>query len=128
MNRPVNARNDARSDERGFTLAEVIVAMIILVVGILGLAASTAAVGRLTTLGVQQSRAANAGMSKIEELRSMGNCMTMAGGTDSWPGGFSRTWTTSLSGRVQTVTVVVTYRTSTKQRTATYVSEIQCPT
>ncbi len=124
----MNARNERRSDERGFTLAEVVVAMIILVVGILGLAASTAAVGRLTTLGVQQSRAANAGMSKIEELRSLGNCMTMSGGSDTWPGGFARSWTTSLAGRVQTVTVVVTYNTSRKQRTATYVSEIQCPT
>lgn len=124
-----NAPDTPRAGQRGFTLAEVVVAMVILVVGILALAASTAAVGRLTTLGVQQSRAANAAMSKIEELRSLGNCMTMAStGSDTWPGGFTRSWTASLSGRVQTVTITITYRTSTKQRTATYVSEIRCPT
>ena len=117
-----------RANERGFTLVEVVVAMIILVIGILGLAASAASVGRLTTLGVQQGRAANAAMSKVEELRSLGNCMTMAAsGSDTWPGGFSRSWTTSLSGRVRTVTITVTYNTSTKSRTATYVSQIQCP-
>ena len=119
---------ERRADERGFTLVEVVVAMLILIIGILGLAASAASVGRLTTLGVQQSRAANAAMSKAEELRSLGNCMTMAtSGSDTWPGGFTRSWTTSLTGRVQTVTITITYRTSTKTRTATYVSEIQCP-
>ncbi len=118
---------NAQTGERGFTLVEVIVAMIILVVGILGLAASAATVGRLTTLGVQQGRATNAAVSKIEELRSLGNCMNMTGGTDTWPGGFTRTWTVSTTNRVQTVTVTVTYNTARKVRTARFVSDIQCP-
>ena len=114
------------NQERGFSLVEVVVAMMILTVGVLGLAASAAAVGRLTTLGVQQARASNAAMSKIEELRSKGNCTTMAGGSDTWPGGYSRSWTTSLSGNTQTVTITVTYSTSRKTRTSTFVSQISC--
>lgn len=113
-------------NEQGFTLVEVVVAMIILTVGILGLAASAASVGRLTTMGTQQARATNAGTAKIEELRSKGNCTTMAGGNDTWPGGFTRTWTTSLSSNVQTVTVTVTYSTGRKMRSLTLVSEISC--
>ncbi len=118
---------NAQQGERGFTLVEVIVAMIILVVGILGLAASAATVGRLTTLGVQQGRATNAAMSKLEELRSLGNCMTMAGGNDTWPGGFKRAWTVATSGRVQTVTVTVSYNTARKVRTAKFATQITCP-
>lgn len=112
--------------EKGFSLVEVVVAMMILTVGVLGLAASAAAVGNLTAEGSRMAKAANAASSKFEELRASSTCSTMASGTDTWSGGFTRRWTVATSGLVQTVTLQVSYSNGRKTRTTTYVSEISC--
>jgi prepilin-type N-terminal cleavage/methylation domain-containing protein len=111
--------------QRGFSLVEVIAAMVILTVGVLGLAASAAAVGRLTTEGARMSGAANAASSKFEELRAQA-CASMAAGADEHPGGYARRWTVSTSGNTATITLVVSYSNGRKTRTTTYVSERSC--
>ena len=121
----------ATAAQRGFSLVEVIAAMVILTVGVLGLAASAAAVARLTTEGARMSGAANAASSKIEELRSLGatpelRCAALTSSSDTWPGGYSRTWRVVQSGDKATVTLVISYSNGRQTRSTTYISEISC--
>ena len=120
-----------KSNQGGFSLVEVIAAMVILTVGVLGLAASAAAVARLTTEGARMSGAANAASSKIEELRSLGatpelRCAALTSSSDTWPGGYSRTWRVVQSGDKATVTLVISYSNGRQTRSTTYISEISC--
>lgn len=112
-------------DERGFSLVEVIAAMVILTVGVLGLAASSAAVGRLTTEGSRMAGAAIAASSKFEELRA-GGCTLTSNGSDTAPGGYARTWTIVTSGNKETITLAVSYSNGRQTRNTTYISELSC--
>jgi Tfp pilus assembly protein PilV len=56
--------------EGGFSVVEVIVAMLILTVGVLGLAGTTALVVRQVTLGEMTTQRAAAFQSAIEQLRA----------------------------------------------------------
>jgi prepilin-type N-terminal cleavage/methylation domain-containing protein len=55
----------------GFTLVEMMVAVVILAVGLLGLASTAAVVTRQVGGGAQQSLAANAVQSRLEWMRSV---------------------------------------------------------
>jgi prepilin-type N-terminal cleavage/methylation domain-containing protein len=59
--------------KRGFTLVELIVAIMILSVGILGLAGTAVMVTRLTGDGSKQTQAANIAAMRFERLRG-GSC------------------------------------------------------
>jgi prepilin-type N-terminal cleavage/methylation domain-containing protein len=112
-------------NERGFSLVEVIAAMVILTIGVLGLAASAAAVGRLTTEGARMSGAANASASKIEEMRSM-SCTVLASGSDTAPGGYGRRWVVEAGSDKYIVTMTVSYTNGRQTRTTVYVAEVAC--
>ncbi len=58
-------------DRRGFTLVELIVAIVILSVGVLGLASTAAVVTRQIGGGAQQARAAAVAQARFESLRGM---------------------------------------------------------
>ena len=60
----------------GFTIVEVMVAIVILSIGILGLAATAGVVVRQMTGAVHQSVAATIAYSRMERIRS-GNCVAM---------------------------------------------------
>ena len=114
----------SRRGQHGFTLIEVIVAMIILTVGVLGLAASAGAVSRLSSEGVRSSGAAALSGAKLEELRAT-PCANLANGTQT-TGAYTLTWTIATSGFIRTVTLVVSYRHGRGTRNATYVTELSC--
>ena len=81
-------------DRRGFTLVELIVAIVILSVGVLGLASTAAVVTRQIGGGAQQSRAAAVAQARFESLRGM-SCVDYGGlpfsGTDDAEG-FRESW------------------------------------
>lgn len=60
----------------GFTLVEVMVAVVVLCIGVLGLAATAGVVVRQMTGAVHQSVAANVAYSRMERIRT-GNCVAM---------------------------------------------------
>ena len=60
----------------GFTIVEVMVAIVILSIGILGLAATAGVVVRQMTGAVHQSVASTVAYSRMERIRS-GNCVAM---------------------------------------------------
>lgn len=94
-------RFDARA---GFTLVEVLVALIILTVGVLGLAGTTAIAVRQVTLADVTSDRAAALQTVIERLRSQ-PYNNLASGTDS-VGMFEMTWTVRQDQRSTAVEIV----------------------
>lgn len=69
-------KNTLASRRDGFTLVEVMVAIVILSIGILGLAATAGVVVRQMTGAVHQSVAATVAYSRMEKIRT-GNCIAM---------------------------------------------------
>jgi prepilin-type N-terminal cleavage/methylation domain-containing protein len=67
--------------QRGFTLVEVIVAIVVLTVGLLGLVTTAALVTRMITRGQRSSVAANFAAQRLEQLRA-GGCVNRAGGSE----------------------------------------------
>lgn len=112
--------------QRGFSLVEVIAAMVILTIGVLGLAASARAVARLSAEGGQMSGAAAAASSKLEELRASADCSSLAGGSGTAADGYSLSWTVTTSGLLKEVTLTVSYSTGTRTRSTAFVTYISC--
>lgn len=109
---------------RGFTLAELIIAIVILVVGVLGLASTAAVVMKQITASSMQTRAAIMAQSRLERLRAM-PCANMADGTAS-SNGITETWRVTVSARTATLVDVVTWAERSVTRTVTFTSERPC--
>lgn len=100
---------------KGFTLAEVLVAVMILSVGLLAIAASSGAVYRMLGYGKLSTQAATMASTRMEILRREANrtdppC-TSAGfssGIDTIDLGMVVQWTVPASGIQRNITVVVT--------------------
>src|SRR5256886_17516509 len=67
--------------EQGFTLVEVIIAILVLTVGLLGLVTSAALVTRMIGRGQHSAVAAQYAQRRLEMLRVTG-CKSQAGGTE----------------------------------------------
>ncbi len=98
---------------RGFTLAEVLVAILILSVGVLAIAASSGAVYRMLGYGKLSTEAAHVGSTRLELLRREANsttprCSSLSGGSDTVMPGITERWTVSGTGLSRTVVEVVT--------------------
>ncbi len=121
MNRSTRARLRRR---RGFTIVEVIVSIMIMVVGVLGLASTAAVVQRLIGSGAQQTLAANIAQSRFERLRSM-NCNLLSAGTATRNGLNERWRVDSVGPRVRLVTDSIIFA-SGRRRPQVYRSLVQC--
>jgi prepilin-type N-terminal cleavage/methylation domain-containing protein len=112
-------------NERGFSLVEVIAAMVILTIGVVGLAASTAAITRLTGQGGLTANSAAVAASRFDVLRAT-PCASLAGGTAT-TGKFSETWTvTTPSTYARNVIDNVTYTASRRTRTSVFSTILSC--
>src|SRR5919108_3274220 len=97
----------------GFTLLEVLVALVILGIGILGLASSAALVSRLVGDGSRLTLAATVATARVEHLRVLGCNGAAAGSTVTR--GIEEQWTVAPLGtagppRAVEVQLSVTYR------------------
>jgi type IV pilus modification protein PilV len=120
----------SRSARAGFTIVEVMVAIVILAVGILGLAATASVVTRQMTGAVHQSVAATVAYSRMERIRS-GDCMVMK---DSTPGtavtrNVTEHWTITVPTGKQALLVydTITYKVRGKTKQQFFYSEFPCP-
>lgn len=100
----MNTSPTPRTTRAGFTLVEVLVALIILTVGVLGLAGTTALAVRQVTFADVTAERAIALQSVIERLRSA-PYDSVANGSDSI-GRFQATWTVTLGQRSKSVQIV----------------------
>lgn len=121
-----------RERRAGFSIVEVLVAIVILTVGLLALAQSTGTVSRMLGRGKQDTEAAMAAQARLEGLRQLANttspkCTALASGTATGPApGMTTAWTVSGSGNSRTVVVSVTYRIGRGTRTETVQSVLGC--
>ncbi len=97
-----------RPKSRGFTVVEVLVAIVIMALGVLGLAGTATSVSRLIGGGAEQTIAANIAMGRFEQLRGTA-CASLAAGTAT-KRGMTEHWTVTASGTsLYTATDTVTY-------------------
>lgn len=116
----------------GFSIIEVLVAIVILSVGLLALAQSSGTVSRMIGRGKQDTQAAMAAQTRLEALRVLANttspkCTALASGSSTGPAAGSTTaWTVSGSGNSRTVVVTVTYRIGRGTRSETVQAILGC--
>jgi prepilin-type N-terminal cleavage/methylation domain-containing protein len=81
---------------RGFTLVELMVAVMVMTVGILGLASTAAVVMRMMHGGARQTLAANVVAARFEALHNK-SCDSLSSGSSSTRG-IAEDWTVSSAG------------------------------
>ena len=117
----------------GFTIVEVLVAIVVLSIGLIALVGSSAMVTRMIGRGKVETRVAQAASQRIEMLRlaaysTSPRCTapTFANGQSVTPNGLTEAWTVPVAGRVRNVRVTVTYRTVRGTRTDSLQTRIEC--
>ena len=102
----------------GFTLVEVLIAVMILGVGVVALAGSSAMVTRMISRGQMATRASQVASQRLESLRLLAHstdpkCTSgqFANGTATNPLGLQESWTIVANGSSRTITSTVTYNT-----------------
>ena len=115
--------------EGAFTIVEVLIAVLVLTVGLLGLASTAAYVTRMIGQGNRYTEASTLAGRRLEILRA-GGCSTMAGGS-STSGRFTVSWTvttinTGSQRSARQVQVVVTSPTNYGTRTDSLTGTISC--
>lgn len=84
------------SDRRGFTIIEVLIAVIILTVGIVGLASTAALVTRMVGQGQRYTEAASMANERFEILRAL-PCASLTNGSQASQG-YTVAWTVTTVG------------------------------
>jgi prepilin-type N-terminal cleavage/methylation domain-containing protein len=110
--------------QRGFTIIEVMLAVIVFSVGLLALAGTASVI--ITTLTSTQSRAIATAVaeSRLERIRST-PCASRDSGS-AVTRGISETWTLARLARVDDVTVAVSFLNNHKSRTEQFRSFLPC--
>lgn len=102
----VAAPSDAPRSDTGFTMVEVIIAIIVLAIGVLGLAGTTAYVVRQVTLADLMTERAVALQSVVEELQAV-TFSSVGSGTDS-VGVFEVKWSSVSETSTSKLVTVIT--------------------
>lgn len=103
-----------RPNERGFTLVEVLIAIVILTIGLLALQAMLSRGALNVTVGGGQSTATAFARQQVEQLRNQPFNPGPAAGADTPVPGVNRNWTiapvagTAAPNRLARITVTVT--------------------
>jgi prepilin-type N-terminal cleavage/methylation domain-containing protein len=123
-----------RPRRSGFTVMELLVAIVILSVGLLGLAATSGIVMRMIGGGGHQTVAANVALARFEQLRGL-SCGRITGGSAT-SRNVKESWSVTPVGPVamptaMDVRLTITYETNMRlggssSRTQTYRSQIVC--
>jgi len=119
-----SGRRAARNIRRGFTLIEMIVAIMVFGVGVLSLAAGAGLVA--TTLGsaAQQTRVANIVQSRFDKLRVTA-CTTLSSGSEG-NRGVLESWTVTEIPRARRVTVVAQFYRDHRLKTQNFEMSVPC--
>jgi prepilin-type N-terminal cleavage/methylation domain-containing protein len=119
-----DATSEHSSPRGGFTLVELMVAMVVFAMGILAMASTASVVVRQMGDAGRMSVAASVAQSRIEQLYA-GNCKTASNGTATTRG-VNETWFVTPATRSALILVSVTYVTRRGNRSQTYQSSVSC--
>ena len=102
------------SNERGFSLIEIMIAIVILSVGVLGMVGTSALVSRMVGQGRRNTQASTVADQRMDLLRQTAmstspHCTALASGSAT-TGIVSETWTVTGAGRSRHVQIVFRYR------------------
>ena len=123
-----------RHSERGFTLVEVIIAVVLLGVGVMALVSSSAMATRMIGRGKESTMAAQIGAAQVERLRQLGastatSCTAATFKSDSTTDATSHVkarWEVPNAGTTRAVKVILTYRAASRQVVDTMLTTIYC--
>ena len=117
----------------GFTLIEVLMAIVMLSFGVLVLASTAGGITRMMGNGQRKTKASAIAASRMEFLRNLGNstapkCSAGAfvAGSATQPGGFWEQWTIAGAGMRRQVQVIVRYRSGPRAQGDTLNATILC--
>lgn len=110
---------------RGFTLVELMVAVLVLTVGVLALGGTAAAVTRMVGWGQRRAGSALAAQSRLEVLRA-GGCGSLGSGRDS-VGPYRLRWSAASTGSLRTIVLTVDYPDGRGDRSESYEAAAWCP-
>ncbi len=110
---------------RGFALAEVIVATVLLTAGVLALEGTALAVERMVAAGARLGGVAAAAASRLDALRAE-RCAAAADGVAS-DGGYDVRWSSSTAGSLRTVSLTIRYADGRGLRTELVEAVAWCP-
>jgi type IV pilus assembly protein PilV len=117
----------------GFTIVEVLIAIIMLSIGVLALASSSGAVTRMMNFGRMKTDATAIAQSVLEQMRyeameSTPKCTSLASGNLTTPPkrGFTTSWTVLPAGTSRDITVTVSYQIGPQTKTETLTTSIFC--
>lgn len=121
-----------KRSEGGFTLIEVLVAVVVLGIGITAMMSSSAMVTRMVGRGQMETRAAQLASKRLETLRRVANSTSprctsgaLANGGPLTSQGVTESWRVT-AGSPSTVTVTVSYRTVRGTHTDVLATRIWC--
>ena len=109
----------------GFTVIEMIIAIMVMSIGIMGLAGTARYVAMQMGNANNQTVAATFA-TKVADSLSARRCAAIVGGTQT-KRGVTITWTVADSSRTKWVTEQVQYKTKSGPKTLNYLTVIQCP-
>ena len=117
--------------DRGFTLVEVMMAVLMLAFGLLILAQSAGGVTRMLRDGRLRTRATALATSRLEALRRQSlattpNCSALSNGAASLPDGMTESWTVSAGSFKRDVAVTVAYSQGTGAKSVLIRTTLLC--
>jgi prepilin-type N-terminal cleavage/methylation domain-containing protein len=122
-----------RQSRSGFTLIEALIAIVVLGVGVIGLASASASITRMIGRGKMETRAAQTAARRMEALRSAASatsprCMDpkFATGGPVISAGVTERWQVASAGEIRPVRVTVTYLTVGGIRSASLETRVRC--
>jgi prepilin-type N-terminal cleavage/methylation domain-containing protein len=115
----------------GFTIIEVLIAIVVLAIGIIALVGSSASSTRMIGRGRSATRAVQAATERMEILRADAyrttpDCTALANGSDSASTGVVTTWTITGAGTLRVVQVISSYRVPGRRKADTLTTQIRC--
>ncbi|MDB4908953.1 MAG: hypothetical protein JWO05_3737 [Gemmatimonadetes bacterium] len=108
---------------RGLSLVELLVALVLLAIGLLGITASTALALRRQAQGTREHEAASRAWRRLEHLRSLG-CTPSTGSADD--GRIAEHWRARSAGRSRELEATTSTRTTRGTRERTLTTEAPC--
>lgn len=121
----------AEHGSSGFTIIEILVAVLVLGVGLIALTGSSAAVTRMLGASRRTSFAAQAAERRLEQLRltarsSASGCLSLASGMQVYPQGMTERWEVVAGPGTVLVRVVTSWPVGRGASTDTVATAIAC--